>query len=44
MILGLILPNLSEEYFSIAINGIEDVATGNGYTVLIGQSHDEVNS
>lgn len=42
MILGLILPNLSEEYFSIAINGIEDVATGNGYTVLIGQSHDEV--
>jgi len=42
MILGVILPNLSEEYFSIAINGIEDVATQNKYTVLIGQSHDEV--
>ncbi|MES1222697.1 MAG: LacI family DNA-binding transcriptional regulator, partial [Bacteroidota bacterium] len=40
--LGVILPNLREEYFSIAINGIEDVATGNNYTVLIGQSHDDV--
>ena len=42
MILGVILPNLGEEYFSMAINGIEDVATKNKYTVLIGQSHDEV--
>ncbi len=40
--LGVILPNLGEEYFSIAINGIEDVATQNNYTVLIGQSHDEM--
>lgn len=42
MILGVILPSLAEEYFSFAINGIEEVATRNGYTVLIGQSHDEV--
>lgn len=42
LIIGVILPNLGEEYFSIAINGIEDVATKNGYTVLIGQSHDDV--
>lgn len=41
MILGVILPNLGEEYFSMAINGIEDIATKNKYTVLIGQSHDE---
>jgi len=41
-IIGVILPNLGEEYFSIAINGIEDVATKNNYTVLIGQSHDDV--
>jgi LacI family transcriptional regulator len=40
--IGVILPSLSEEFFSIAINGIEDVATGNKYTVLIGQSHDDV--
>lgn len=42
MILGVILPNLGEEYFSMAINGVEDVATKNKYTVLIGQSHDDV--
>jgi DNA-binding LacI/PurR family transcriptional regulator len=41
MTLGVILPNLGEEYFSMAINGIEDVATKNNYTVLIGQSHDD---
>jgi len=41
MTLGVILPNLGEEFFSIAINGIEDIATANNYTVLIGQSHDD---
>jgi DNA-binding LacI/PurR family transcriptional regulator len=41
MVIGVILPNLGEEYFSMAINGIEDVATKNKYTVLIGQSHDK---
>jgi DNA-binding LacI/PurR family transcriptional regulator len=39
--IGVILPNLREEYFSFAINGIEDVASQNNYTVLIGQSHDD---
>lgn len=42
MTLGVILPNLGEEFFSIAINGIEDMATRNNYTVLIGQSHDDM--
>ena len=42
MVIGVILPNLGEEYFSIAINGIEDIATKNNYTVLIGQSHDDM--
>jgi LacI family transcriptional regulator len=42
MVIGVILPNLGEEYFSMAINGIEDIATKNKYTVLIGQSHDDV--
>ncbi|MBL7745954.1 MAG: LacI family DNA-binding transcriptional regulator, partial [Chitinophagaceae bacterium] len=41
MTLGVILPNLGEEFFSMAINGIEDIATTNNYTVLIGQSHDD---
>ena len=40
--IGVILPNLKEEFFSQAINAIEDVAKENNYSVLIGQSHDEV--
>jgi DNA-binding LacI/PurR family transcriptional regulator len=40
--LGVILPNLREDFFSMAINGAEDVATANNYTVLIGQSHDNM--
>jgi LacI family transcriptional regulator len=39
--IGLIVPKLSEEFFSIAINGVEDIAVQNNYTVLIGQSHDD---
>lgn len=42
MTIGVILPNLGEEFFSMAINGIEDVATKNNYTVLIGQSRDDL--
>lgn len=41
-ILGVILPNLSEEFFSQAINGIESIARKNNYSVLIGQSHDNI--
>lgn len=40
--LGVILPNLKEEFFSQAINGIEDIAKENNYSVLIGQSHDDL--
>lgn len=39
--IGVLLPSLREEFFSIAINGIEDVCANNNYTVLIGQSHDD---
>lgn len=39
--IGVILPSLREEFFSMAINSIEDTATKNNYTVLIGQSHDD---
>jgi len=39
--LGVILPNLGEEFFSMAINSIEDTASKNNYTVLVGQSHDD---
>lgn len=40
--IGVILPNLKEEFFSQAINGIEDVAKQKNYSVLIGQSHDDM--
>jgi len=38
---GVILPNLSESFFSSAISGIEDFAIANHYRVLFGQSHDD---
>ncbi|PUZ30137.1 transcriptional regulator, LacI family [Chitinophaga costaii] len=39
--IGVILPELSEAFFSTAISGIEDTAHKNKYTVLLGQSHDD---
>ncbi len=39
--IGVILPELSEDFFSSAISGIEDAAEKNNYTVLLGQSHDD---
>ena len=40
--IGVILPELSEAFFSSAISGIEDAAHKENYTVLLGQSHDSV--
>lgn len=40
--LGVILPELSESFFSSAISGIEDVAYQKDYTVLLAQSHDDL--
>jgi LacI family transcriptional regulator len=39
--IGVILPELSELFFSASISGIEDTAERNNYTVLLGQSHDD---
>jgi len=38
--IGVILPELSESFFSTAVNGIEDTANKRNYTVLLAQSHD----
>ena len=40
--IGVILPNLKEEFFSSAINGIEKTALDNNYIVLTSQSHDDL--
>ena len=39
--IGVILPELSEAFFSSAISGIEDFAKSKNYNVLLGQSHDD---
>jgi len=38
--IGVILPELTETFFSVAISAIEDTAYHKNYTVLLGQSHD----
>lgn len=40
--IGVILPRFSEEFFSLAISGIEDCALLHKYNVLIGQSYNEM--
>lgn len=40
-VIGVIVPNLREEFFSRAISAIEDLAMEKNYTVLIGQTHDD---
>src|ERR1700754_975250 len=39
--IGVIIPELSEAFFSAAISAIEDTAYKRNYTVLIAQSHDD---
>jgi len=40
--IGVVLPELTEFFFSRAISGIEDIAVKHNYNVLFGQSHDDV--
>lgn len=39
--IGVILPELSEAFFSTAISAIEDMAYKKNYTILLSQSHDD---
>lgn len=39
--LGVIVPELSESFFSAAVSGIEDYALKKNYSVLLAQSHDD---
>ncbi len=39
--IGVILPELSEHFFSAAVSAIEEMAYQRNYTVLIAQSHDD---
>jgi LacI family repressor for deo operon, udp, cdd, tsx, nupC, and nupG len=41
-IIGVIIPYIREEFFSQAISGIEAAAMENHYTILFGQSYDDI--
>ncbi|RBQ11328.1 LacI family DNA-binding transcriptional regulator [Pedobacter miscanthi] len=41
-IIGIILPNLLDHFFTRSIYGVEQFATQNGYNVIISQSHDDL--
>lgn len=41
-IIGIILPNLLDHYFTRSIYGVEQFATANGYNIIISQSQDEL--
>lgn len=41
-VIGVVLPIISEDFFSKSISGIEDEAMKHGYTILFGQSHDSI--
>ncbi len=38
--IGIVVPHINRDFFSNVISGIEDIASDNGYKVMICQSHD----
>jgi len=40
--LGLIIPDLLDQFFVLAINGVEEVAAQEKYNVIVSQSHEDV--
>ncbi|MDQ6609434.1 MAG: LacI family transcriptional regulator [Bacteroidota bacterium] len=40
--LGLIIPDLLDQFYVLAINGVEEVAAKNEYNVIVSQSHENV--
>jgi LacI family transcriptional regulator len=39
--LGLIIPDLLDQFYVLAINGVEDVAAKQNYNVIVSQSHED---
>lgn len=39
---GLIIPNLLDQFYVLAINGVEAIAEKENYNVILSQSHEEV--
>lgn len=40
--LGLIIPDLLDQFYVLAINGVEEIAAQNKYNVIVSQSHEDV--
>jgi len=40
--IGLIIPDLLDQFYVLAINGIEEVATKKNYNIIITQSHEDI--
>jgi DNA-binding LacI/PurR family transcriptional regulator len=40
--LGLIIPDLLDHFYVLAINGIEEIAVKNNYNIIITQSHEDI--
>lgn len=40
--LGLIIPDLLDQFFVLAINGVEEIAFSKQYNVIVAQTHEEV--
>ena len=39
---GLIIPNLLDQFYVLAINGIEEIASKENYRIFLAQSHEDV--
>ncbi len=42
--IGIIIPNLLDQFYVLAINGVEAIAEKENYNVILSQSHEEVNN
>ena len=40
--IGVILPDLTDQFYVAAINGVENIAEGEKYNIILGQTHEDV--
>jgi DNA-binding LacI/PurR family transcriptional regulator len=40
--IGLIIPDLNDQFFVAAINGVEEIAEKESYNIILGQTHEDV--
>lgn len=40
--IGVMLPDLTDQFYVAAINGVEDISEGEKYNIILGQTHEDV--